>query len=179
MEEIWKDIPDYEGMYQVSNDGNVKSLPKMGKGHKMIHRLTGVIMSPSKGRSGYYGVSLMKNDKKKRIEIHRLIAITFIPNPADKPQVNHKDGDKLNNRVSNLEWCTGSENCKHCLLNGLRKTARGVNKPNSRFTEQDVIDIKTRLLNLESQATIAKIYSVNPCIIQNINSGRPWKHITI
>ena len=108
MEEIWKDIKDYKGLYQVSNFGRVKSLPNTT--HK-----NEIILKPSI-TNGYYSVALNKFGKQKRIYIHRLVAESFIPNPYNLPQVGHKDennfktGDGCNNCVDNLEWCTQEEN---------------------------------------------------------------------
>lgn len=93
--EIWKDILGYEGLYQVSNFGRVKSL-KFGK--ERILKLT-------KDKDGYLIVNLYKNNKSKTFKVHRLVAEAFIPNPDNLPQVNHKDEDKSNNILSNLEWC--------------------------------------------------------------------------
>ena len=97
--EIWKDIKGYEGLYQVSDLGNVKSL----KNNK--------ILKPSLGE--YKKVILYKNKKTKTCAIHRLVAETFLDNPEKKPQVNHKDENKHNNNVNNLEWCTHQENMNY------------------------------------------------------------------
>lgn len=108
--EIWKDIPDYEGRYQASNSGKIKSLKRTvirGRGSESI--VIERILKPNIKR-GYYTVGLSTQGKIKYITIHRLIAITFIPNPDNLPQVNHKDENKTNNCVDNLEWCT-------CLYN--------------------------------------------------------------
>ena len=93
--EVWKDIDEYEGLYQVSNLGRVKSI-----GYKKER-----ILKPGRDKDGYLFVSLCKNHKIKYCRIHRLVALTFIPNPNNLPEVNHKDEDKTNNRVKNLEWC--------------------------------------------------------------------------
>lgn len=100
MTEIWRDIEGYEGLYQVSNKGHVKSL-KWGKER---------ILRPMINSSGYLKVQLYKNTAHQYRYIHRLVAITFIQNPDNKPQVNHKDENKLNNCVENLEWSTAKEN---------------------------------------------------------------------
>ena len=105
MEEIWKDIKDYEGLYQVSNFGRIKST-KMKFGKQYIE----TIMQPSMTVWGYCRVCLIKDKKGKNKYVHRLVAETFIPNPENKPQVNHIDSNKLNNNVSNLEWVTAKEN---------------------------------------------------------------------
>ena len=101
MEEEWKDIANFEGLYQVSNSGRVKSLPKVGSGGH-----NGIILSQSK--DGYLLVYLYANRKKVACKVHRLVAKAFIPNPNNFPQVNHKDEIKDNNCFTNLEWCSPS-----------------------------------------------------------------------
>lgn len=107
--EIWKDVKEYEGLYQVSNLGNVRNSKK-----NILY----------KSLTSYYGVKLCKNNIKKFKIIHRLVAEAFIPNPNKLEEVNHKDGNKLNNNVENLEWCTKSENMIHAYKNKLAKPTR-------------------------------------------------------
>ena len=124
--EIWKDIAGYEGLYQVSNFGRVKSRPRRQRGGNQygakfyimtkgkILRLSMVGRGWEQGE-GYLSVSLADNKgRHRRRNVHRLVAEAFIPNPMDKPQVNHIDGDKKNNCVKNLEWSTRNENMWHC-----------------------------------------------------------------
>lgn len=106
MSEEWRDIPGFDGKYQASSYGRIRSL-SFNK-TKQIRPL-----SISQNRAGYCLVALQINNKSKRILVHRLIALTFIPNKDNKPQVNHIDGDKSNNRLDNLEWVTGKENVRH------------------------------------------------------------------
>lgn len=103
MKEIWKDIKGYEGLYQVSNFGRVKR--------------NGRILKVRVKRKGYLGVVLYNNSEPKHYTIHRLVAEAFIPNPENKPQVNHIDEDKTNNTVANLEWVTAKENANHGTRN--------------------------------------------------------------
>ena len=129
MEEIWKDIKGYEGLYQVSNLGNVKSLPKI--------RNTGLLNAKSyktkekilkTGGKRYEIVVLYKNKKPKTFPIHKLVAEYFLENPNNYYCVNHKDGNKLNNNIENLEWCTISENTKHAYDLGLKKAVNRYTK---------------------------------------------------
>ena len=107
MMEIWHDIEGYEGLYQISNKGRVKSL-KCGKER---------ILRPGINIYGYMFVCLYHDNVKKCFKLHRLVAQAFIPNPENKPQVNHKDENKLNNCVNNLEWSTAKENSNYGTRN--------------------------------------------------------------
>lgn len=107
--EIWKEIPFTNGEYMVSSTGQVKTVK------------TGRVLTPIIDQRGYERVCLFKVNREKRYKVHRLVAITFIPNPEDKAQVNHKDGNKRNNSVENLEWVTNDENMRHSRENGLHE----------------------------------------------------------
>ena len=116
MEEIWKDIEGYEGLYQVSNFGRILSI----RSH--------YILKGSMSSQGYKVTTLSKPNHKeaKRVLIHRLVAKSFVPNPQNKPQVNHIDGNKLNNNANNLEWVTGKENIQHTSKNKLLQKSRQI-----------------------------------------------------
>lgn len=115
--EIWKDVVGFEGLYQVSNLGRIKSLSK----NVGFYFRKEKILSNCYQNNGYLVVNLSKKTEVSRKSIHRLVAQAFIPNPERKAQVNHKDGNKQNNCVSNLEWCTDSENKRHAFKTGLNK----------------------------------------------------------
>lgn len=122
MIEIWKDVKGYEGKYQISSNGFVKSLNfnHTGKEKRLKNKIN---------RKGYCYVTLYQDGKQSYPGIHRLVAETFLPNPNNLEQVNHIDGNKKNNNVENLEWCTNLENMKHADRTGLsnhRGTARAV-----------------------------------------------------
>lgn len=124
-EEIWKPIDGYEGIYEVSNLGRVKSLKKI-----VLFRfpdkkrfIPDRIFKKSVNVYGYIIVSLHLNLKIKQFRVHRLVARAFIPNPENKPYVNHIDGNKQNNRVDNLEWCTAQENSIHAVKSGLLRNS--------------------------------------------------------
>ena len=114
--EEWKEIKGFEGMYEVSNFGRVKSKERIDEyisnGEIIYRRRREVILYPKLTKTGYLQVTLFKNGKPKYARMHRLVAEAFLPNPENLPVVNHKDGNKLNNDVSNLEWTSYSENTK-------------------------------------------------------------------
>lgn len=110
MSEIWKDIPGFEGLYQVSNLGRVKRLP-LGK--QWPYRRTHNNIRKQHIKNGYYQVNLSKENKVKWICVHRLVALAFIPNPNNLPCINHRDENKLNNNIENLEWCSYAYNANY------------------------------------------------------------------
>jgi hypothetical protein len=107
-------VKHWEELYEVSKDAVIKSIPRYGT------RREGTILSHSTDSDGYNVVKFRNKSIVKTMKVHRLVATTFIPNPDNKPQVNHKDGNKKNNNVSNLEWVTASENIRHAKTMGLQ-----------------------------------------------------------
>ena len=130
-DEIWKPISGYEGIYEVSNLGRVRSCDRFvvyNNGRK--HKRKGKVLSQSYDAQKYYKVGLCKNGKQKNFSVHRLVAQAFIPNPGNKEQVNHKDETRTNNRVENLEWATTSENINYGTRN--ERVAKAVSKTKSK-----------------------------------------------
>ena len=114
MIEEWRTIEGYEGLYEVSNLGRVRSLDMYVKGRYGNYRLhKGKVLSPAKDKNGYLKVNLCYNGKDKIIRVHRLVAGAFVSNPDNLPEVNHKDEDKTNNNVENLEWCNRKDNINY------------------------------------------------------------------
>ena len=138
---------------------------------------------------GYLRVTLSKNNRHVTQSVHRLLALTFIPNPDNKPQVNHIDSNRMNNKVDNLEWVTCSENVLHGWHNGrvaseklkqsTSKRARGSNNCNSKLSEQQVMEIiELSKGNHPKYKVIAEQYGVNYVTIWKIVTGRGWKHLS-
>lgn len=129
-QEIWKDVPGYEGYYLVSNLGIVKSLNRTVAIRSGVYgERKGVILKQVNDKFGYPTVPLYGPRKKARFKIHRLVALAFLDNPENKRTVNHIDGVKDNNRLENLEWATNSENNLHAYKVGLRSSQQGENNP--------------------------------------------------
>ena len=164
-EEIWKDIPNYEGMYQVSNLGRVRSL---WFGNERVLKLG------FSGRGGYHLVVLCKGGAKKNKSIHRLVMLAFVG--ESDLQVNHKNGIKTDNRLENLEYCTASENTQHAYDTGLSVGRKGEDNHKSKLTEVQAHQIKYEHQGLTLQA-IAEIYGIAMSLVSLIRSGKRWKHI--
>lgn len=130
--EIWKPVKGYEGLYEISDLGNVKSLSRLSNNRFNSYMTKEKLLKPTIEVWGYKVVRLTKNKNEQDYKVHRLVAEAFIPNPENKPQVNHIDGNKLNNCVDNLEWCTCKENINHCWNTGNHKKYKGIEHPRSK-----------------------------------------------
>ena len=150
MTEIWKPIKGYDGLYEVSNYGSIRSVDRITCNGK---KLKSKVFS-TKAKENYITCRLSKNGKVKSFRIHVLVAETFIPNPENKPCVNHIDGNKQNNRVENLEWVSYSENMKHAYKKGLVKNI------NRKLTKEDIDYIVTQK-GKKSCLVLAKDFNVS------------------
>ena len=144
IEEIWKDVVGFEGLYKVSSTGLVKRLQRAiyqtNNGTIYKHLFKEKIRKQVIDRHGYLTVQLHKNKSVKHCTVHRLVALAFIPNPENKSTVNHKNGIKTDNRVENLEWNTHSENVQHSYKTGLKIQAKGLNSKSSIPISQFTLD---------------------------------------
>lgn len=172
MKEIWKQIEGGYEEYQVSNFGQIKSLKN--KTEKILHL--------DKDRHGYMNVKLCKNGTVKKFKVHRLVAMAFIENPNGFPEINHKDGNKENNFVENLEWVTRSQNIRHAFDTGLKspsisgcvqyhKPSYGESNGSHKLTRQDVNDILEAYIPRDpifGGRALARKYGVGTTTIQSI-----------
>ena len=165
-----KEISGFEGLYVIDDTGNVASVKKR-KGR------VGVI-KPTITENGYCRITLRNNGRKRTVYIHRLVAEAFIPNTENKPCVNHIDGDKTNNSVSNLEWCTYSENMKHAVSKGLNAfpNLKGELHPQSKLNAELVREIRAKYASGEKPLNLAKEYGVTKEQIYNIIHFKHWKN---
>ncbi len=167
MEEIWKEIHGYGGRYFISNHGRLKSIG----GRKYPN---GYISLGSIDFIGYRITTLRRDNKKKDIRIHVLVANAFIPNPQNKPNVNHIDGDKGNNNACNLEWVTQKENIHHAIRIGLMNN-KGSNHGMSKLNESQVREIrKIRKEQNLSHQKIADMFKINRRQCGDILNGVNW-----
>ncbi|ADH03403.1 HNH endonuclease [Bacillus phage W.Ph.] len=177
--EEWKPVVGYEGLYEVSNQGNVRSLPRIvEKSNGVKTTVKGKVMTKRLNDRGYHEIKLSVGGKGAYKKLHRIVAMAFIPNPENKEEVNHKDTDKLNNTVDNLEWNTHEENIRHAFANNLidRKGEKG---SNSKLTDDDVREIRKRKANGEHITEVHKLFADKV----TINGFKPawygyyWTHI--
>lgn len=181
MTEVWKDVKGFEGMYQVSNLGRIKSLEReviTKKGYAI--KVNESILKGSKDTKGYLQVEFKKDGKRIIRFIHRIVAEAFIPNVEHKEQVNHKNGNKLDNYVGNLEWATCKENIEHAWKNNLNTARCGEKHANSKLTDEQARYIKENYKAHDKQfgaRALARKFNISVAPIVNIVSGKGWKHI--
>ena len=177
--EIWKDVVGYEGVYQISNLARVKRVGyniesphcKYRRAYKDEMEIKQMIST-----NGYKKLSLCKDKIIKNQMVHRLLMIAFVPNPENKPFINHIDGNTLNNSLENLEWCTPKENVNHAINIGLINN-KGINNKNTKITEDIAKEIK-RLISLgHKKINISRELNVSAGIIYSIAYNKCWKYV--
>lgn len=174
----WKTIPNYS-LYEASSDGEIKTFNWKNKGKEAI-------MKPASDNSGYLR-TMLKNDDGviHTIKVHRIIGQTFIPNPENKPEINHINGIRSDNRIDNLEWNTRSENMQHSFNFLYRDRRFGENNPAATITEKEVIEIrsiypfgrKSKKSGEITKKELAEKYKVTIFCIKNIVTNKTWKHL--
>lgn len=166
--EIWRNVGGFEEFYQISTYGRIKS----------FHKGTVRIMKLQVTRDGYLRVELHGGGKKRKTQVHILVAEAFIPNPAGKPQVNHIDGKKSNNCVENLEWVTASENIRHSVRTGLQRS--GCDCPISTLTAEQIHELRRDYKPHDKQfglKAFAKKFGRSKTTIQKALTGKRYKNV--
>jgi len=175
--EIWKEIDGYNGIYFVSNLGKVKSIDHYCSGRIGSGKQNGRLLKPQKCYKGYLRISLSNNKKVFTTGAHRLVALAFIPNPLNKPQVNHINGIKTDNRVENLEWCTNSENQIHAVKNKLHNPNLAEKHHNSKLSNDEVKTAR-RMFELGwNNLILAKHYNVSQTAMSKILRNKTYINI--
>lgn len=168
--ELWEPLIGFEKYYEISNMGRLKRLYSeslKSNGVKQIIREK--ILKGCINTSGYPSFFIGNDGKSKQYRLHRLVALQFIPNPENKPQINHKNGIKTDNRVENLEWCTHSENQLHAIRTGLKKYKSGEDHCNSKLTDLQILEVRELIKNKEGLIKdIASKFGVSRDTIRNI-----------
>lgn len=176
----WRPIIDYEGLYEVSNLGGVRSVTR-----RIPHARYGTVVRHGYGKKasldkyGYLQLTLSKLDAGKCFRVHRLVAEAFIgPSPQDRPCINHKDGNKLNNAVENLEWCSSGENTRHAHKSGLVRKRLGEEGTRAKLTNEQVREIRRLYAErIVPHKEIAARFGIGWKYVWEIGSGKGWGHI--
>lgn len=165
--EEWRPVKGYEGLYEISNLGNLYNLVKQNYPYKF------------KNYKGYIQTSLYKDKKRKTTTIHRLMAQAFISNPENKPQINHKNGIKDYNRLGNLEWCDQFENMRHAFDTGLKKGLSGEKNGRATLSQETVDLVKIKYNNGEKIPDISKELDIDLGKLRSILYGFSWKDTSV
>lgn len=179
MTEIWKSIPGYDGFYQASTGGRIRSIDRMirGKNKKIVLR-KGKILKPTISRCGYERVTLCRPGSKKIHSVHKLVLLAFIGSCPEGMECAHEDGRRTNNKILNLSWKTPSQNQEDRIKHGTDD--QGFKSARAKFTTKQVLDIRSRYRpysKLNGMAALAREYSVCTTTIQNILIRRSWRNV--
>lgn len=177
--EIWKPVKGYESFYEVSNEGNIRTIERVIKlpTHEYLKKQK--LLTQFEDGRGYFHVKLYNgNGKCKSLTVHRIVALTFLNNPKELTEVNHIDHNKSNNHSYNLEWITRSDNIKHSYIHRDPKTYKGSGNKNSKLTEEQVISIRKEYKNNKTTyKQLAYKNNVGITLIGYIINNKTWTHV--
>lgn len=176
-EESWKAIPGYEGLYEASDLGKVKSLDREVRGKRGPQRIKGKVLKPWKDTRGYPQVYLCLEGKRKPVSVHRIVMLTFVGEGGLKNTVNHINGQLDDNRLVNLEWCTQKENNRKAFDTGLMDTLLGENNTTSGLTNKQALEIRKLYSEGKKSKEISEMYQVKRYHICNIVHNKSFKRV--
>jgi hypothetical protein len=175
--EEWKDVPEYEGLYQVSTLGRVRSVDRVVRSGNWLHPYKGKVLAQRRVWNGYLQISLSKEGRIKQIMTAHLVLATFVGPCPPGMECCHFDGDRKNNMIDNLRWDTRSSNGYDRVRHGTHVDNKGERNVFARLTEKDVKEMKRLYRRGFSVAELVKMYSVTPSSIRNVVYGRTWTHV--
>lgn len=175
--EQWRDVIGFEGFYQVSDGGNVRSCDRVIIRSFFESKIKGFNRKQFIDPDGYLCIRLYKNAVAKRFTTHSLVMRAFVGDGLEGFEINHKNGIKTDNRLENLEYCTSSQNTQHAYDMGLKHLPKGTLNPSAKLKESDILDIRKRLKQGEHHLAIANLYGVDRRTIYSIKVGDRWKHV--
>lgn len=182
--EEWREVPGWDGRYSVSNLGRVRTNYVDYNNHTgiLVRKKVENIRVPTVHPKGYFYISLSAPKKRWFVGVHKLIALAFIANPNNYTIINHKNGQKTDNRIENLEWCSHKQNMHHAWRTGLMKNARltGVKHHRARLCDDDIRFIRkliTDFSDIAKKREIATLYHISIYTINDILKRRSWKHV--
>lgn len=176
--EEWKEVSGFEGKYQISTTGLVKSMDRfVPSGFGSERPIKGCLIKQGEHPQGYRYVLFSDCGKSKKFLVHRLVAMTFIDNLNYYPQVNHLDGNKSNNDICNLEWVTAQQNCHHAIANKLYVNAKGINCSNAKLNDDIVRDIRKQAASGIWHKILAAQYGIGRKAVTKIVNLQRWKHV--
>ena len=178
MQEIWLPIPGYEGFYEASCLGLIRSVSRFAqRSNGAKFKKHGRILAPQWANRRYASVSISVNGLIKTVPVHRLVARTFVPNPLCLSEVNHIDGQRSNNAASNLEWVSRAQNNDHAIKTGLKPPVLGSRHGMAKLSEDQVIEIRKLRSSGVKGVDVARIFNITPQAVSEIHRKKYWTHI--
>jgi len=175
---LWKPIPGYEGKYEISDDGQVRSLARVvptPKGSRLTQEL---LLTARPNRCGYLCVHLSRDGKTKNLTVHSLVAASFLGPRPEKAHVAHRDGNPANAKLGNLRYATPAENERDKEAHGTKFFPRGELNASAKLTPADVSAIKGMVASGRTQTSVALKFGVDPSMVSHILRGKHWKHLS-